>query len=200
MNFNNIALIDDQQEYRYWFSSLAIFQDLELNCYTFQNISDFRQSNQKFDLIFLDLNLSGENSLAFLDYIDNRKVIIHSVYVEPSLSEFLNKKNVLSIIPKSFDFKNIEDFLKRLKMEDTIETERIINFESSVDRNKLTKSETSVLKLILEGKNSKSICLALDMKTSTLKYHKSNIYKKVGSKKINDLANYYLKNVLNQVH
>lgn len=71
--------------------------------------------------------------------------------------------------------------------ENGITPEQISTFKQGVAS--LTKTEKSIFDLYIEGKSTKEVLLALNIKENTLKYHNKNIYGKLGVSTRRNLLN-----------
>ncbi|MGZ4099568.1 MAG: response regulator transcription factor [Bacteroidia bacterium] len=60
----------------------------------------------------------------------------------------------------------------------------------------LSEREIEILKELCQGKTNKEIADTLKITSSTVDYHRSNIYKKTQSKNITDLLKYAIRNGL----
>lgn len=73
------------------------------------------------------------------------------------------------------------------------------NKRERIDKNSLSDREISVLKEICNGSTNKGISERLYISTSTVDFHKSNIYKKTNSKNVVDLVKYAFRNGIIQI-
>jgi DNA-binding NarL/FixJ family response regulator len=147
------------------------------------------------DFLLLDINLPPYNGLELLTKIKEEyrglKIMILSMY-QPSdiglnLANFKGDAYVLKISGKNI----LEEALEGMKKGELYLDPNIIvahTFEDSFTQQlRLTKREKEIISLIAIGKTSKEIAEALFVAELTIKTHRKNIGKKLGTKNVADL-------------
>lgn len=147
------------------------------------------------DFLLLDINLPPYNGLELLAKIKEEyrglKIMILSMY-QPSdiglnLANFKGDAYVLKISGKNI----LEEALEGMKKGELYLDPNIIvahTFEDSFTQQlRLTKREKEIISLIAIGKTSKEIAEALFVAELTIKTHRKNIGKKLGTKNVADL-------------
>ncbi|SHF85537.1 LuxR C-terminal-related transcriptional regulator [Pedobacter caeni] len=147
------------------------------------------------DFLLLDINLPPYNGLELLTRIKEEyktlKIMILSMY-QPSdiglnLANFKGDAYVLKISGKNILEEAIEGMKKGvLYLDPNIIT--LHTFEDSFTQQlRLTKREKEIISLIAIGKTSKEIAEALFVAELTIKTHRKNIGKKLGTKNVANL-------------
>jgi len=164
-------------------------------------------SLNKADLIFLDLNLKGQNGFDVLKEIrksnQELRVVILTMYVEEVLvkkaketgaNAFLTKDATLEELKKVIfledekTFYISENIRKKNKVHSFFAED---NFSSSV---LITNREKEILRCIVKGNTSKEIAKDLNISSSTVDTHRKNMQRKLKIHKISELVNYAIKN------
>lgn len=141
--------------------------------------------NQKPDLIFLDVEL--ENNISGFDVIDQTREITYHPHIilvtaHPQYSIKAIKHEVFDYILKPVDVDELEDTIDRFISHLTLIPKKL---EEKFYM--LSEREINVLKLVLEGKNSKEIASSLFISINTVHTHRRNILKKTGVRSVVDL-------------
>lgn len=141
--------------------------------------------NLKPELVFLDVEL-GNNVSAFdlMKKIESTAyhpyIIIVTGHSQYSIKAI--KYKVFDYIMKPVDIDELEDTIDRL-IEDKSFTPKEVECQFPM----LSEREQSVLKHVLEGKNSKEIADCLFISINTVHTHRRNILKKTGASSILNL-------------
>lgn len=147
--------------------------------------------SQDFDLIFLDINIPGVNTLDLLGYIliikPAIKVLIFSMnhekmyakrYLDAGAMGFVSKDAPLDEMKKAI---NVIANNRKYYSEGLIES--LINQKSDLTNSnpfeKLTEREFEIAKLFLEGKSLTEISTILHIQRSTTGTHKAKIFEKL---------------------
>jgi DNA-binding NarL/FixJ family response regulator len=164
-----------------------------------------RSGNPQPDIVLLDLDMDkmgGEAVLRLLRVeFPNIKVIILSLHDEPPIKDRLLHQGAWEYLIKDCDPKDLESTIKIIFKKNSIledsngyNSEKInSNIRTKEKKEKLdfcdkplTIKEIEVLKLMYEEKTKEEISTELDMKGSTVDFHKTNLKFKTGTK--NDIG------------
>jgi DNA-binding NarL/FixJ family response regulator len=148
--------------------------------------------NEKYDLVFLDLNIPDEDSSNILSYIlasnANAKVIIFSMNKEEHYAKrmydlgargYLNKSaddaEILRAVNIVLNNKNYvsENFI--IKM-----TDDLINKRSKNPFDKLSRREFEIMLLLIKGMSLNKIADILNLHPSTIGTYKAKVFEKIG--------------------
>jgi DNA-binding NarL/FixJ family response regulator len=142
-------------------------------------------NKQKPDLVFLDVEL--EKNVSAFDVIkqlnenfQRSHIILVTAYPNYSIKAIKNK--VFDYILKPIDIDELKDTMNRFIEHLSLKTSKLIH-EFSV----LSKRESEILKLVLEGNSSNRIADILFISVNTVHTHRRNILKKTGAGSIIDL-------------
>lgn len=161
------------------------------------------------DIVLLDIEMPVMNGMEALNIICKRfpnvKVIMLSMYGGAAfISEFM-AKGARAYLPKNCDPDTLFEAIHIVNSEGYyfdkdvsvamlkgLQREKSIN--PLLDELSLSEREIVILKEICAGKTIKEIAGILKVSTSTVDFHKGNVYKKTKSKSLIDLLKYSLKN------
>lgn len=160
------------------------------------------------DVILLDIEMPVMNGKEALEIINKRfpdvKVIILTLHAGPNFVSELMARGARAFIPKDCDpdmlFEAIhsvhnEGFYFNKNISEAIlrglQREKSIN--PLLDSIALSDREIEILKELCEGKTNREIAGTLKIASSTVDYHRGNVYRKTGSKNVIDLIKYALK-------
>lgn len=143
------------------------------------------------DLVFLDLNMPGNNGLAGISAIrvqfPNTLIIIVSAEEQESVITKCVQLGASAFIPKSLDLSEIcEAVNKVLEGQQWLPKDYIFNATPNDETaffdklEQLTPHQLKVLALIADGLLNKQIAYELNISESTVKQHASAVLKKLG--------------------
>ncbi|MCF8262058.1 MAG: response regulator transcription factor [Melioribacteraceae bacterium] len=146
-------------------------------------------SNNVPDIIILDINLPGKSGLEIIP--DLKKLYPNcEILMLTSSDKDEDVFNALRLGASGYLNKDlgIEDLFKALdeimaggsSLSGNIARKVISSFRSEENDISLTKQESSVLKLMIEGNSQKSISEKLFISIPTVKFHSNSIYEKLG--------------------
>jgi len=150
-------------------------------------------SSEKFDLVFLDLNMPDSNGLSDLALLKKTyphiPFIVVSAYEDANVVRTCLDYNASGYIVKSSDPTEIKSAIQKILDGETYRPEWIdlqneeAQEQSAIARNQvktLTPSQLNILIEIGKGKLNKQIAYDLEISEATVKAHITNIFKKLG--------------------
>jgi DNA-binding NarL/FixJ family response regulator len=147
------------------------------------------ETEEKFDLILLDLNMPGMNGHDGLKKAiainGGQRVALLSGEATREIAEQALEAGAAGFVPKTLPAKSMINAVKFMAMGEQYAP---IDFMTAVDEtpshplaDKLTSRELQVLKGLTEGKSNKEIARDLDITEPTIKLHMKTLYRKVGA-------------------
>ncbi|ARN75513.1 response regulator [Oceanicoccus sagamiensis] len=188
----NVLVGDDHQ---------VIFQGIEtmLNNHSIINDLDYaasideissRLSENKYDLLLLDLNINGINSLdhveAFRGIIEDLKIIIFSSYNNKKLIDKASDLNTNGYLLKNTDQDSFQSAIEKVINGGTVFDQELKitdspsdDIEQYANLEELSKREKELAALIIAGNNEQEIADLLFISKNTVRTHKKNIFRKL---------------------
>lgn len=171
-------------------------------------------SNCKPDLALLDLNLSGDNILDFVDDLKARfpklKLLIISSYDEATFIKIAKQKGINGYIFKNTNKYEFLEALNKIMAGEVYYSSDIYEKKKSVQlpfdkedlkddfskRIKLSNREIEIIQLIAEGHTEFKIAEILFLSKHTVHTHRKNIMKKLNVKGAVELVRFAFENKL----
>jgi two-component system NarL family response regulator len=138
------------------------------------------------DLVLLDLRLPDMNGLACLDAIRKRypevKVVVLSAFSDPEHIQAAFQRGATAYVVKSVAPVDLPSALRQALDETVYQGIRVIGDVGATngDRLGLTEREVSMLKALSRGLSNQAISKEFWVTEQTVKFHLSNIYRKLG--------------------
>ncbi len=160
----------------------------------FEQTMSLLEEYPEIDVVFLDLNMPGNEGFTGLSAIRNAYPSIQAVMVSAEENPTIIRKaldfGASGYIPKSSDLNDIADAISVIldgelwlpegvkEKVEGIQNEEGQAFAKKLDQ--LTPHQFRVLKLVADGLLNKQIAYELDVQETTIKQHMSAILKKLG--------------------
>jgi DNA-binding NarL/FixJ family response regulator len=138
------------------------------------------------DLVLLDLRLPDMNGLTCLDQIRKRypdvKVVVLSAFSDPEHIQAAFQRGATAYIVKSVSPLDLPSALRQALEETVYQGVRVIGDVSGANGEGLglTERELSMLKALARGLSNQAISKEFWVTEQTVKFHLSNIYRKLG--------------------
>jgi DNA-binding NarL/FixJ family response regulator len=138
------------------------------------------------DLVLLDLRLPDMNGLACLDAIRKRypevKVVVLSAFSDPEHIQAAFQRGATAYVVKSVAPVDLPSALRQALDETVYQGIRVIGDVGATngDGLGLTEREVSMLKALSRGLSNQAISKEFWVTEQTVKFHLSNIYRKLG--------------------
>jgi DNA-binding NarL/FixJ family response regulator len=140
------------------------------------------------DLVLLDVRMPNVDGLACLDEIHRRfpeiKVVMLSASTSPELIAAALRRGASAYLAKSVDPSDLPSTLRQA-VEGNVFSASAFAGEAENDSAKaagLTERERSILEALAKGKSNDEIAKELWVTQQTVKFHLTNIYRKLGVK------------------
>ncbi|HEY7207149.1 MAG TPA: response regulator transcription factor [Gaiellaceae bacterium] len=137
------------------------------------------------DVLLLDLRMPGMDGLSCLDELRDRhsavKVVVLSAVEEPQLIAEALKRGASSYVVKTVDPRDLAAAIRQA-VEGTVYTGGgVLAVQSAGDTElgRLTAKEQAVLRALAQGHSNREIARELWLAEQTVKFHLTNIYKKL---------------------
>jgi len=149
-----------------------------------------RLADTHYDLLILDLNLAGTNSLeyvpSFMDLAPDLKIIIFSSYNNKKLLEKAQALNVNGYLLKSTDEETFRAAIRTVMQGGSyFDIENVDGLEQESDLHRfnhvveLSAREKELASLIISGNNEQELAELLFISKNTVRTHKKNIFRKL---------------------
>lgn len=147
------------------------------------------ESDGKFDLVLLDLNMPVMNGLEGLEKAiameGAARVALFTGDASRDLAERALAAGAAGFVPKTLPAKSLVNAIRFMAMgEQYLPADFMSGAEEANDHplaKKLTQREMQVLKGLTEGKSNKEIARDLDLSEPTIKLHVKTLYRKIGA-------------------
>ncbi|MGY9046418.1 chemotaxis protein CheY [Puniceibacterium antarcticum] len=147
------------------------------------------ETQERYDLVLLDLNMPGMNGLEGLKTAlalkGGQRVALLSGSATREIVELALEAGAAGFVPKTLPAKSMINAVKFMAMGEQYAP---IDFMTAVDETpthplagKLTPRELQVLRGLTEGKSNKEIARDLQITEPTVKLHMKTLYRKVGA-------------------
>ena len=148
------------------------------------------------DVVVLDIRMPGMDGLVCLDQIKKSnpeiKVVVLSASSDPKLIENVLKRGASAYIVKSVNPVDLPSVLRQA-IDETVYTAIGLADDSSASAAKaagLTTRELAILTALAQGKSNAAIAKELWVAPQTVKFHLTNIYRKLGVANRTEAARY----------
>jgi two-component system nitrate/nitrite response regulator NarL len=139
------------------------------------------------DIVMLDVRMPVIDGLQVLDRLQDQypetKVVMLSGLDEPELAADALRRGAQAFIGKAVDPAELAPILCQI-IDGTLAAESIANGAGSADRASdelgLTAREREILGYVAAGRSNKQIAGELWLSEQTIKYHLTNLYRKIG--------------------
>jgi DNA-binding NarL/FixJ family response regulator len=135
------------------------------------------------DVVLLDIHMPGMDGLACLTAIREQfpkvKVIVLSGHDEPALVRSVLKRGAISFISKQILARDLPAAVRQV-YEGTIVAELADQAAAPRQNSGLNERELAILEAVGAGRSNKEIGRDLWLAAPTIKYHLTNIYRKLG--------------------
>ncbi|MEQ3665314.1 MULTISPECIES: response regulator [unclassified Olleya] len=164
--------------------------DLANNCSSFY-----------FDILILDINFKGENSLLIIDQLKSKlnvfKIIILTTLVNNYTKKLAASNGVFNFKSKDETLHNFDlELIKIVKHEDNNNTQKVYYKKTSIASVKLTDTKINILQELYTSAslNEELIAKKLNISIATLKTHKQQLFALTGTKNVSHLIKFGIKN------
>lgn len=151
-------------------------------------------SDHNFQLIILDISMPGGESVQMIDYIrvkhPDAKILIYSAYEEEIYAPMYIQAGANGYMMKSIAVKEIIKAVNTVLADQVYVSEQVKQHllmlmnkkrpENYYSLAQLSRRETEVAQLLVQGKNLSEIAIKLNLQSNTISTYKSRIYEKLG--------------------
>ena len=159
------------------------------------------------DLLLLDINMHGENSLGFAEGLLKAygiKILIVTMYNQPKLLQEARKAGFHGYLLKDSGGEDIVRAVREIAVGGYYFDKKVFSGsalqgednDAFVQKQKLTFREKEIVKLIKTGLTNEEIAAELFLSVLTIKTHRKNIYFKLGVSNSVELMNFVSENGL----
>ncbi|MHC4530663.1 MAG: response regulator transcription factor [Planctomycetota bacterium] len=184
INKQNIFFVDDEPTVR---KAVAMtLERLGYNVTCFANAADCLEKlqNQNCDLLITDVKMPGMDGIELVQKAKHLApwlpIIIVTGYGDIPMAIRAVKAGALEFIEKPLKSKTLADIINTTLKQNYL--------ESLIKGNALTKTETIILKMILQGNTNREIASTLHRSTRTVEDHRLHIMKKLNVENVVDLV------------
>lgn len=138
------------------------------------------------DVVLLDLRMPVMDGLRCLEELSVRarapRVVVLTGHDDPSLAQDVLERGASAFVSKHIDPRDLAAVLRQV-VEGTVVSQAAFAGEGRAERSAreagLTARERDVLAALAEGRSNKQIALALHVSEQAVKYHLTNLYRKL---------------------
>ena len=176
---------------------LADVEDIEIvgeTCLGTQVLPLVRRTNP--DVVLLDIRMPQMDGLTCLDLIRQRhpkiRVIMLSGFDDPEVIRSALTRGASAFIVKHIDPRDLASALRQAAQETVYQTLGMpeVNAESVAKEAGLSEKELAILRALAKGASNKQIARELWLAEQTVKFHLTNIYRKLGVANRTEAARY----------
>lgn len=168
----------------------SLFEDAVIDKAESKQLTFQKLQSKNYDLVFLDVNLNGENMLDHLDdlmtFNKKAKIIVFTAYNSDKIKALALDKKVDGFLDKNTSIEELEFAIHEvLSGQPYINQKEDLSFEleNSPDKfekiNTLTSREKDVIDLVVKGFTNENIAKKLFLSILTVQSHRKNIYRKL---------------------
>lgn len=199
MSTYNIGIADDHLLFAEGISNIICNKPNLKAQFIVENVPLLLQqlARQPIDLLILDINLPPDNGLQKIPWLKeqypNMKILILSMYQPADILLDIHTFQGDAYVLKTSGKNVLEAAIVAIRQNQTFVDPNIRLHNSTLEDDftaqlKLTKREKEIISLIAEGKSTKEIADTLYLSELTIKTHRKNISKKLGTKGVGDLV------------
>jgi two-component system response regulator FixJ len=184
INKQNIFFVDDEPTVR---KAVAVtLKRLGYNVTCFENAADCLEKLQKqnCDLLITDVKMPGMDGIELVQKAKHLApwlpIIVVTGYGDIPMAIRAVKAGALEFIEKPLKSKTLADIINTTLKQNCL--------ESLIKGKSLTKTETIILKMILQGNTNREIASTLHRSTRTVEDHRLHIMKKLNVENVVDLV------------
>jgi DNA-binding NarL/FixJ family response regulator len=134
-----------------------------------------------------DWGLPIQSAIGFKKQVPTLKILVYTGCTSPQRLKWLSNQEVDGILLKEEPAQLLLTAIQELRHDGRYRSPKTKQYASRAEI-KLTNRENQVLQLILLGNSMKEMATALRISTETIKSHRKNLMRKLGSKSINELC------------
>ena len=184
INKQNIFFVDDEPTVR---KAVAMtLERLGYNVTCFANAADCLEKlqNQNCDLLITDVKMPGMDGIELVQKTKHLvpwlPILVVTGYGDIPMAIRAVKAGALEFIEKPLKSETLADIINTILKQNCL--------ESLIKGKSLTKTETIILKMILQGNTNREIAATLHRSTRTVEDHRLHIMKKLNVENIVDLV------------
>lgn len=188
-----LIVVDDDPELRESFHDL--FASVGLDVVTYPSVASFLAAElpDRTTCLLLDVRMPGESGLDLQERLNSRgdriPIIFITGFADVAMSVRAMKKGATNFLSKPLREQDLLDAVSEALREDAVRREKTRGLRElrglAAD---LTPRECEVLKGVSRGLLSKQIAYELGIAETTVKMHRSSVYKKLGAVTAADLV------------
>ncbi|MCW8933627.1 MAG: response regulator [Gammaproteobacteria bacterium] len=188
-----IHIVDDDNAIRQSLSLLMKSEGIPVKVY--ESAESFLNSykQNKGECLLLDIRMPGMSGLELLDELRDLDISIPVIFItghgDVSMAVQAMKAGATDFIEKPFDsdylIRRTKDCLNEcICLSNSIELKKQMNERLS----RLTKRETQVMNLLVDGKHNKAIAHELNISVRTVELHRAKVMEKLNAHSLSDVV------------